>query len=184
MTQRDDLLVWIDLEMTSLVDPTIDSITQIACVITDKDLATIAESEEITIHADPKRFEEIPEQVRVMYQDNGLIPSILASTVTEKEAEARILSFIKEYVSPKSSPMCGNSIHGDRMFIKFRMPELNEYLHYRNIDISTIKELARRWQPEIASEVIRMKAGKTHRALDDIKGSIEELRHYRNNWLK
>lgn len=173
-----------DLEMTSLVDPTIDSITQIACVITDKDLVTIAESEEITIHADPKRFEEIPEQVRVMYQDNGLIPFIIASTVTEKEAEARILSFIKEYVSPKSSPLCGNSIHGDRMFIMFRMPELNKYLHYRNIDISTIKELARRWRPEFYEAAQKMKEGKTHRAMDDIKGSIEELRYYRENWLK
>ena len=184
MTQRDDLLVWIDLEMTSLVDPTIDSITQIACVITDKDLNLIAESEEITIHADPKRFDEVPESVRSMYQDSGLIPSIVASTVTEAEAEERILGFIKEYVAPQSSPLCGNSIHSDRLFIKLRMPMLNDYLHYRIIDVSSIKELARRWRPELADEVLKMKANKTHHALDDIKGSVTELKFYRDRWLK
>lgn len=184
MTQRDDLLVWIDLEMTSLVDPAIDSITQIACVITDKDLNVVAESEEITIHADPKRFEEIPEVVRAMYQDNGLIPSIVASTVTEDEAEERILAFIKTYVSEKSSPLCGNSIWSDRRFIMARMPKLNEYLHHRVIDVSTIKELARRWQPELFADVSKMKESKSHHALDDIKGSIAEMQIYRDRWLK
>lgn len=184
MSQRDDLLVWIDLEMTSLVDPTVDSITQIACVITDKELNVIAEGEEITIHADAERFEQIPEDVRLLYQDNGLIPSIVASTVTEADAEARVLEFIKQYVVPGSSPLCGNSIHGDRMFIKFRMPDLNDYLHYRNIDVSTIKELARRWRPELSEEVAKLKANKNHHALDDILGSIEELELYRDRWLK
>lgn len=184
MVQREDLLVWIDLEMTSLVDPTVDSITQIACVITDKELNVVAEGEEITIHADPKRFAEVPEEVRRLYQDSGLIPSIIASTVTETEAEARVLEFVQEYVTPKTSPLCGNSIHGDRMFLKFRMPKLNDHLHYRNIDVSTIKELARRWRPEVSSEVVKLKANKNHHALDDIKGSIEELKYYRKVWLK
>jgi oligoribonuclease len=184
MIQRDDLLVWIDCEMTSLVDPAIDSITQIATVITDKELNIIAEGEEITIHADAKRFEQIPQEVRDMYQDSGLIPSIVASTITEAEAEERVLTFIKQYCTPQSSPLCGNSIHSDRMFIKPRMPKLNEYLFYRNIDVSTIKELARRWRPDLIEEVIKMKANKNHHALDDIKGSIEELKFYRDNWLK
>lgn len=184
MNQRTDLLVWIDLEMTSLVDPLVDSITQIACVVTDKDLNIIAESDEITIHADPKRFEQVPESVRAMYQDSGLIPAIVASTVTEAEAEARILEFIQQYVAPQSSPLCGNSIHSDRMFIKLRMPRLDEYLHYRIIDVSTIKGLAGRWRPELATEVARMKANKNHHAMDDIKGSIEELKFYREQWLK
>ena len=183
MALKDDLLVWIDLEMTSLVDPTIDSITQIACVLTDKDLNIVAEGKEITIHADPKRFEQIPEDTRKVYQDSGLIPHILRSTVTEAHAEVEVLAFIKEYVAPKSSPLCGNSIYNDRMFLKFRMPNLNEYLHYRNIDVSTFKELARRWCPDLYEEVVKMKANKTHHALDDIKGSIAELKFYKEHWL-
>lgn len=184
MAPRDDLLVWIDLEMTSLVDPTVDSITQIATVITDKDLNIVAEGKEITIHADPKRFDQIPEDTRKVYQDSGLIPHILASTVTEAHAEVEVLDFIKEHVSPKSSPLCGNSIYNDRMFLKTRMPNLNDYLHYRTIDVSSLKELARRWRPEFFAEVQKMKANKTHHALDDIKGSIAELKFYRDNWLK
>lgn len=162
----------------------IDSITQIACVITDKDLTIVAESDEITIHADAKRFEQIPEAVRAMYQDSGLIPAIVASTVTEADAEKRITEFIQYYVMPKSSPLCGNSIHGDRMFIKFRMPNLNEYLHYRNLDVSTIKELAKRWRPELYAEAEKMKENKTHHALDDIRASVAELKFYREHWLK
>lgn len=184
MPQRDDLLVWIDLEMTSLVDPTVDSITQIACVITDKDLHIVAESEEITIHADPKRFEEIPLLVREMYQDNGLIPSIVASTVTEREAEQRILDFISQYAAPQSSPLCGNSVYNDRVFLRHRMPTLNEYLHYRIIDVSSLKELARRWRPDLFEAAAELKKDKTHHALDDIRGSVAELKLYRDRWLK
>lgn len=184
MTQRDDLLVWIDLEMTSLVDPRIDSITQIACVITDRDLSVVAESEEITIHADQRRFDEIPEDTRRMYEDSQLIPKIIASTVTEAEAEERMLSFIKRHAVNKSAPLCGNSIHGDRMFLKLRMPALHDYLHYRCIDVSSIKELARRWRPEHFEAAAMLKLNKTHHALDDIRGSIEELRLYRERWLK
>lgn len=177
-------MVWIDLEMTSLVDPRIDSITQIACVITDTDLNIIAESDEITIHADPERFDDIPEAVRAMYQDSGLIPSIIASTVTEAEAEARILAFVEQYVAPNTAPLCGNSVHGDRMFLKLRMPRLEAYMHYRIIDVSTIKGLAQRWRPELAVEVSAMKANKNHHAMDDIKGSVAELKFYREQWLK
>ncbi len=182
--QRKDHLVWIDLEMTSLVDPTVDSITQIATVITDNDLNIIAEGEEITIHADPKRFEEIPDDTRKVYQDSGLIPAIVASTVTEGEAEERVLSFISEHVEKGTSPLCGNSAWSDKRFLMARMPTLNAYLHYRTVDVSTIKELTRRWKPDLFDEVRKMKANKTHHALDDIKGSIEELRFYRERWLK
>ncbi len=184
MEQRDDLLVWIDCEMTSLLDPTIDSITQIACIITDKDLNVIAESEEITIHADKKRFDEVPEDVRKFHQDMGLIPAILASTITEAEAEQTILEMVRAHTTPGRAPMCGNTIHMDRMFIRTRMPALNAHLHYRNIDVSTIKELAKRWKPALIEQVIKMKENKTHHALDDIRGSIEELKFYRDNWLK
>lgn len=184
MAQRDDVLVWIDLEMTSLVDPTIDSITQIACIITDKDLNIVAEGEEITIHAEAARFEEIPLEVRAMHSDAGLIPSILASTVTEAEAEDRVLAFIQQYVAQGTSPLCGNSIWSDKRFLMARMPKLNAYLHYRTIDVSTLKELSRRWRPEVYEVARKMKENKTHHALDDIRGSIKELRHYRENWLK
>ena len=184
MPQRDDLLVWIDLEMTSLIDPMVDSITQIACVITDSDLNIIAESEEITIHADPTRFEEIPQSVREMYADSGLIPKIIASTVTEAAAEERILACIQEHVREGSSPLCGNSIWSDRRFIMARMPRLNGYLHYRTIDVSSLKELARRWRPDLFDAAQKMKAHKTHHALDDIRGSIDELKLYRAAWLK
>ncbi|MCL9972417.1 MAG: oligoribonuclease [Candidatus Pacebacteria bacterium] len=184
MAQRDDLLVWIDLEMTSLVDPRVDSITQLAAIITDKDLNVVAEGEEITIHADPEQFEHIPEDTKEVYRQSGLIPSIVASTVTEAEAEERVLAFVSAYVARGTSPLCGNSIYNDRMFLKFRMPTLNEHLHYRNIDVSTFKELARRWRPELYAEAQQMKAHKTHHALDDIRGSIAELKLYRERWLK
>lgn len=184
MEQRTDLLVWMDLEMTSLVDPTIDSITQIATIITDRNLNVIAEGEEITIHADEERFKEVSEEVRALYQDNGLIPTILASTVTEAEAEERVLGFIRQYTVEGSSPLCGNSITYDRIFLKARMPRLNGYLHYRHIDVTALKELSLEWRPDLREAVESMKANKIHHALDDIRGSLEELRLYRECWLK
>lgn len=184
MPQRDDLLVWIDLEMTSLVDPMVDSITQIGCLITDKELNIIAESEEITIHADPERFTVVPAEVQEMYKNNGLIPKILASTITESAAEDKILSFLQTYVKEGSSPLCGNSVYNDRMFLRFRIPKVNNYLHYRNIDVSTIKELARRWEPKLFADAEELKQIKTHHALQDIKDSLKELKLYRDRWLK
>lgn len=183
MPQRDDLLVWIDLEMTSLLDPAVDSITQIACVITDADLTVIAESDEITIHADSKRFDEVPEDVRKVHQDAGLIPQILASTVTEAVAEQQILGFMARHVAPGTAPLCGNSVWSDKRFLMARMPALNAYLHYRTIDVSSLKELAKYWKPELYEAAAQMKANKSHHALDDIRGSIAELRLYRSNWL-
>lgn len=182
--QRDDLLVWMDLEMTSLVDVRVDSITQIAVVLTDEELRPIAELEEITIHADQSAFDNIPPDAKAIYDQSGLIPDIVASTVTEAEAEARVMAFLTEHVAHKTSPLCGNSTYHDRLFLKFRMPTVESYLHYRTIDVSSVKELARRWRPELYSQVEKMKENKTHRALDDIKGSIAELRFYQENWLK
>lgn len=184
MNQRDDLLVWMDLEMTSIVDVAVDSITEIATIITDKDLNIVAEGEDIIIKADMARFDQIPTDVRAIHDKSGIIHEVAKSTITESEAESRVLAFLQMHVTQRSSPLCGNSIYMDRIWIRNRMPKLNEYLHYRNIDVSTPKELAKRWRPDLYAEAEKMKEGKTHRAMDDIKGSIAELKFYRENWLK
>ena len=184
MNQRQDLLVWMDLEMTSLVDVRVDTITEIAVVITDNDLTIVSEGPDIVIHADPKRFDDIPADVRAIHDKSGIIPEVLKSTVTHGEAEKAVLDFVKEHVSPQSSPLCGSSMHMDRMFLYTYMPDLYNYLHHRNIDVSTIKELARRTRPELYAEAEKLNEHKKHRALDDIKASIAELKFYRDNWLK
>lgn len=184
MNQRGDLLVWMDLEMTSIVDVRIDSITEIATIVTDTDLNVVAEGEDIIIKADMARFDQIPADVRAIHDKSGIIHEVEKSTVTEAEAEERVIAFLEAHVAPRSSPLCGNSIYMDRIWIRNRMPKLNEYLHYRNIDVSTLKELAKRWRPDLYEAGEKMKEGKTHRAMDDIKGSIAELKFYRENWLK
>ena len=181
--QRDDLLVWMDLEMTSLVDVHIDTITEIAAIITDKDLNIIAEGPDIIIHADPTRFDTIPAEVRAIHEKSGIIPAVAASTVTQEEAQKQVLEFIGQYVAPVTAPLCGSSMHMDRMFLYTHMRELYDYLFHRNIDVSTIKELAKMWAPEVAAEWNASKGEHTHRALDDIKRSIEELKFYREHWL-
>lgn len=183
MNQRDDLLVWMDLEMTSLVDVQVDTITEIAVIITDKDLNIIAEGPDIIIHADPKRFDEIPPEVRALHEKSGILPLIAESALSQAEAEKEVLSFVEQYVTPKSSPLCGNSVHMDRMFLYTHMPTLNNYLFYRNIDVSTIKELARRWQPDVLAAWDAQKGEKKHRAMEDIKKSITELKFYKGHWL-
>ncbi|MBU6310553.1 oligoribonuclease [Patescibacteria group bacterium] len=184
MAQRDDLLVWMDFEMTSIVDPTVDTITEVATIITDKDLQIIAEGPQITIQADMDRFNHIPPEVLEIHKKSGIIDRVRASTTTIQEAEAETLTFISTYCAPQTAPLCGNSMTLDRTFMRLQMHDLYFYLHYRNIDVTAVKELARRWRPEYFEAAQKMKEGKTHRALDDIKGSIEELRYYRENWLK
>lgn len=182
--QRNDLLVWMDFEMTSIVDPQVDTITEVATIITDKDLNIIAEGPQIVIKADMDRFNHIPPEVLEIHKKSGIIDRVAASTTTIAEAEDQTLAFISEYCTPGSAPLCGNSMTIDRTFMRLQMQKIYFYLHYRNIDVTTIKELARRWQPEFYEAAQKMKEGKTHRAMDDIKGSIEELKYYRENWLK
>jgi oligoribonuclease len=184
MEQRDDLLVWMDLEMTSLVNVALDSITEIAVVITDKDLNIVADGPDIVIRADATRFDEIPTDVRELHEKSGILPEILASTVTEQEAQQTILAFVQQYVQPRTSPLCGNSIHMDRLFLYHRMPDLNDYLFYRNIDVSTIKELAKRFNFPLYEEAQTRRGVKSHRAKDDILRSIEELKFYRDRFFK
>lgn len=175
--QRNDLLVWMDLEMTSIRDATKDRIIEIAVVLTDGALSVVAEGPEIVIHADSGAFSGIPDEVQRMHEESGVMKASLESAVSLDTAESEVLGFLKEFVAPQSSPLCGNSIHMDRHFLRLQMPALDAYLHYRCIDVSTIKELGRRWSPEVGE----FEKKKTHRAKDDIYESIEELRFWRKN---
>lgn len=184
MALRNDLWVWMDVEMTSLADVQVDQIIQIAAVITDKELNIIAESEEITVHADRSAFERIAPEVKALHEKSGVLEASVASTVTVPEAEEKMFSFISEYTEAGSAPLCGNSVHMDRMFLKTQMPKVYEHLFYRNIDVSTLKELARRWRTELYDGWQDMKGDKAHRAKEDILRSIDELKFYRERFLK
>ena len=183
--QRDDLLVWVDLEMTSIQDVLVDHITEIAMVLTDKDLNIVAELPPIIIHVDREfyRSRKRPEMQNLPLQDQ-LMEASSASTVTAAQAEQQLLDFLKQHVSPQSAPLCGNSIHMDKHFLRIQMRSLNDYLFYRCIDVSSIKELARRWAPALYEEAERRKGEKPHRARADILKSIEELKFYRENLFK
>lgn len=177
--QRSDLLVWVDLEMTSVKDVLVDKITEIAVVLTDKDLNVVAEGPNLVIHVDQAFADSrVPPQFREMFV-NGLRSEIEESTVTLEEAQNQTLAFLQEHVVPNTAPLCGNSIHSDRHFLKIHMPRFEEYLFYRCIDVSTVKELARRWAPSVYEEAKRRKGESAHRAKDDILASIAELRFYR-----
>lgn len=181
---RNDLLVWMDLEMTSLVDVTKDSIIEIAVVITDTNLAVVAEGPDIIIHADATVFENIPSDVLEIHKKSGIIESSISSVITTEQAEREVLAFVEAHTAPQSSPLCGNSIHMDRMFLRLHMPTLDSYLHYRCIDVSTLKGLAERWRPEVYEQWRSSRGEKKHRAKDDILKSIEELKFYREHFLK
>jgi oligoribonuclease len=172
------MLVWMDLEMTGL-DPSRDRIVEIATLVTDDQLAIVAEGPDLVVHQPPELLAGMVEVVREMHTRSGLLPEIEASTLTLEEAGAQTLAFIREHVpDPRTVPLCGNSIGTDRRFLAAQLPEIEEHLHYRSVDVSSIKELARRWYPKILLAAPR-KAG-SHRALGDIRESIEELRYYRD----
>ncbi|MBU6321551.1 MAG: oligoribonuclease [Patescibacteria group bacterium] len=177
--QRNDLLVWMDLEMTSLRDAREDKIIEIAVVLTDSELNIVEEGPDIVIHAEPADFDGIPESARTLHEASGIMAAAAASRVTRREAEEAVLAFLAERVAPQSAPLCGNSIHMDRHFLRLQMRELDDYLFYRCVDVSTVKELARRWAPAVYEEARRRKGESAHRAKDDILASIEELRFYR-----
>lgn len=183
MAKRNDLWVWMDVEMTSLADVNVDQIIQLAVVITDKELNVIAEGPEVTVHAERSAFDRIAPDVKALHEKSGVLEASVASTVTVGEAEEQVLSFISQYAEAGTAPLCGNSVHMDRMFLKAQMPKLYEYLFYRNIDVSTLKELARRWKPALYEEWQSMKGEKAHRAKEDILRSIEELKYYRGKLL-
>ncbi len=166
-----------DLEMTGL-DPERCVIVEIATLITDDELQVVAEGPDLVVHQPPEALGAMEEVVRTMHTRSGLLPAIEASTTTLAQAGAATLSFIKEHVpEPRTVPLCGNSIGTDRRFLARYLPEIEDHLHYRSVDVSTIKELARRWYPGLLEQTVRKQT--SHRALDDIRESIDELRLYR-----
>ncbi len=177
MTQDANALVWMDLEMTGLY-PDHDRIIEIASVVTDSDLNIVAEGPVIAIHQPPELLDAMDEWNTTTHTETGLVERVRASEVSEREAEEQTIAFLSEYVQKGRSPLCGNSISQDRRFLYRYMPELQDFMHYRNLDVSSVKELALRWYPEIAAQLEKRN---THRALDDIRESIEELKFYREH---
>lgn len=171
-----DRLIWIDLEMTGL-SPEKDVIIEIATIVTDANLQVLAEGPIVAIHQPDERLNGMDEWNTTQHGKSGLTQRVKDSEFTVRDAEQQTLAFLRKYLAEKNSPMCGNSICQDRRFLANYMPELENFFHYRNLDVSTLKELARRWKPEILKG---LKKGSNHLAMDDIKDSIEELRYYRN----
>ena len=180
MPQDAARLVWIDLEMTGL-KPETDRVIEVALVVTDGDLAPVAEAPVWAVHQDDAALDAMDSWNKGTHGRSGLIDRVKASPFAEAEVEAAALAFLREHVPPKASPMCGNSICQDRRFLARWMPALEDYFHYRNLDVSTLKELARRWKPDLMKGV--PKEGK-HEALADVYESIAELRYYRENFIR
>ena len=172
-----DRLVWIDCEMTGL-DLGSDLLIEVAALVTDSELNVLGEGVDVVIGATQEQMSRMPDVVREMHASSGLTDEVLASTVTLQEAEQRVLAYVREHVpEAKKAPLCGNSIATDRGFLTRDMPELDSWLHYRMVDVSSVKELARRWYPRVYFNA--PKKGGGHRALADILESVEELRYYR-----
>jgi oligoribonuclease len=177
---RDQNLIWIDLEMTGLT-PETDRIIEMAAIVTDADLNLIAEGPVIAVHQPDSVLAQMDEWCTRQHGQSGLTERVRASRISEAEAEQMMLEFLAQHADKGSSPMCGNSIGQDRRFLYRYMPELEAFFHYRNLDVSTIKELVRRWKPALLDGF--RKTG-THLALDDIRESIAELRYYREHFFR
>ena len=177
---RKDLLVWIDLEMTGL-DPNKERIIEVATLVTDNDLRLIAEGPVLAVKQSDSLLEAMDDWNTKTHGESGLVARVKESRIDTAEAERRTLDFLKQYVVPGSSPVCGNSVHQDRRFLEREMPELLAFFHYRNLDVSTIKELAKRWNPDAMKGFEKRN---THQALDDIRESLAELAHYRQTFLR
>ncbi|MDD2685044.1 MAG: oligoribonuclease [Gallionella sp.] len=180
MAQNQNHLVWLDMEMTGLV-PETDRIIEVAMVVTDSNLETVAEAAVLVVHQSDLILDGMDNWNKSTHGKSGLIDRVKASVLNEAEVEEQMLAFLKEHVPTRTSPICGNSICQDRRFLARWMPKLEDYFHYRNLDVSTLKELAKRWKPEVANGI--KKHGK-HEALADIYESIAEMKHYRDNFLK
>lgn len=173
-------LIWIDLEMTGL-NPDTDVIIEIATIVTDANLNILAEGPSLAVHQPAAVMDAMDEWCTRQHGQSGLTQRVLESQVSVADAEQQTLAFLREYLPEGASPMCGNSIGQDRRFLWRYMPELEAFFHYRNLDVSTLKELAKRWKPEVAAGVVKKGS---HLAMDDIRDSIAELQHYRDHFLK
>ena len=180
MAQDPTRLIWVDMEMTGL-KPDTDRVIEVAIVITDNDLNAVAESPVLVLHQDDATLRGMDAWNQATHARTGLIDKVKASTLDEAAVEAAMSAFLRDFVPANVSPMCGNSICQDRRFLARWMPKLEDYFHYRNLDVSTLKELARRWKPDVAKGVVKRGA---HTALDDIRESIDEMKFYRDNFLK
>jgi oligoribonuclease len=180
MAQDISHLIWIDLEMTGL-DPDSDVIIEIATIVTDKNLNILAQGPVLAVHQSDTALAAMDDWNQKHHGQSGLINRVKASTIDAEEAERQTIAFLKQWVPENTSPICGNSIGQDRRFLYRYMPKLEAYFHYRNIDVSTLKELAARWAPQVKEG---FKKESSHQALGDIIESIEELRYYREHFIK
>ncbi|MEY2891589.1 MAG: hypothetical protein RJA98_1497 [Pseudomonadota bacterium] len=180
LAKSDQNLVWIDLEMTGL-DPDGDRIIEIAVLVTDPQLNVRVEGPVFAIHQSDATLDRMDAWNKGTHGKSGLIDRVKASTTDEASAEAQVIEFLKKYLPANKSPMCGNSICQDRRFLVRTMPKLEAFFHYRNLDVSTLKELAKRWKPEIMAG---FKKAQAHTAMADIQESVEELAYYREHFLK
>ena len=172
-------LIWLDLEMTGLL-PNSDRIIEIATLVTDANLNVLAEGPVLAIHQPDDVLATMDAWNQKHHGQSGLIDRVKNSDTSERDAELATLEFLRQHTSENSSPLCGNSICQDRRFMANYMPDLEAYFHYRNLDVSTIKELARRWKPDILQ---KLNKNSSHQAMDDIKDSVEELRYYREHFI-
>lgn len=180
MAQNAENLIWIDLEMTGLI-PETDLIIEIATVITDKNLNILAQGPVLAVHQSDAALAAMDEWNQTHHGQSGLIDRVKASVISDAEAERQTIEFLQQWVPANTSPMCGNSIGQDRRFLYRYMPQLEAYFHYRNLDVSTVKELAARWAPQVKDSFTKQTA---HQALEDIIESIDELKHYRQHFFK
>jgi oligoribonuclease len=180
LPKNENNLVWIDCEMTGL-DPEVERLIEIAVVVTGPDLLPRIEGPVLVIHQSDEQLDKMDAWNKGTHGKSGLIDKVKASTTTEAEAEAKVIEFISQFVGKGVSPMCGNTIGQDRRFLVKYMPKLEAYFHYRNLDVSTLKELAKRWRPDIYDAFKKQQA---HTALADVHESIDELLHYRDLFLK